>query len=336
VKLLFKYLVTSTIRPFIIILILANGILLIGYFFQSLEMLLTKKPGLFILLEFIATRIPQNLLFTIPISGLVAILSIGTRLITKNELILITSSGISKTKIYFPLILFSLFLSITCLFLCEFLIPQANKSHFLVKQKIKKVTPPVKPISIKLGNSFVHIGSLEGNIIKELKIQREDLVISGEICEYKNKKWHLKSGLERKIEKGEVKREKRVLILNKFPNPEEIKLLALSDYEFIGPTKLFKAIRIAKREGVECKNYIKELHFKIAFSFASLVLTMIGLGIITRGGKFGLYGNVGIALLISFFYWQGILFFKSLDASSILSSWAGNIIGISIAIRLLF
>ncbi len=335
-KLLSKYILTTITRPFIITLILTNGLLLTGYCFQSLELFFAHKSGFLGFLKFIVSKIPENILLTIPISSLVSILFLGTRLITKAELVLVLSSGISKKEIYLPPLFFSLFLSISCLMFSEFLIPQANKSHKLLKEKMQGITVEEKPISIKLSNAFVHIGSLQDNVIKDLKIQREDLIILGELCEYKNNKWELKKGIERKIEKGEVEEEMEVSILKMpFLKPDEIRAIANPDYEALRPSMLFKAIGIAKKYGIENKNYIKELHFKIAFSFSSLILGMIGLGIITRGLKLRLYGNIGIALLISFIYWEAMLFFKSLNISPIFASWAGNIIGISIALRLL-
>lgn len=335
-KLFSKYLLKSIIRPFIITLILTNGILLIGYSFQSLELFFNYKPAFFLILKFLFSKIPENILLTLPISALVSILSLGTKI--KGELVLLSCSGISKKHIIIPLSIFFLVLSIVSLIFSEFLISQSNKTHKIFKQRIKREEIKEKPISIKLKDGFVHIGGQEGNIIKDLKFQKETLVISAKICEYsQDKRWHLKGGVKRKIEKGEVIEEMPISILNiKFPNPSEIKTLSFSDYPLMKPSLIFKAILIAKAYGVEYKNYLKELHFKIAFPFSSLILAMIGLGIITRGLKFGLYGNIGIALLISFIYWEGILFFSSFPTSAILAGWAGNIIGGSIAIRLLF
>lgn len=268
---------------------------------------------------------------------MVSILSLGTKIVTKGELILLLSSGISKRHIIVPIALFFLILSIISLVLSEVLIPQSLQSHKLLKERIKGQERKEKPISLKIKGGFVHIGSIEGNVIKDLKFQREDLIISGKVAKYKNKRWHLEEGIERRIEKGEAIEEKPVSILKiKFPNPDEIRIFSFSDYELMKPSFLFKAISIAKKYGVAHKEYLNNLHFKIAFPFSSLILAMIGLGVITRGLRLGLYGNIGIAFLISFIYWEGMLFFKSLETSPILSAWAGNIIGLSIAIKLLF
>ncbi|MEW6007957.1 MAG: LptF/LptG family permease [bacterium] len=335
-KLLSKYLLITIIRPFIITLILTNCLFLIGYAFSSLEFFLTYKPGLIVILKYICLNIPQNLLFTFPISGIISILSLGTRIITKGELRLLLSSGVSKMAVVLPVICLFFLLSLILLCFSEFLIPQSNRSHTILKKGIKGIVSEEKPISLKLSNAFVHIGFLEKNTIRSLKIQRQDLIISAKICEYRNKKWHLTDGIEREIERGEVKRETNIPILNFcLPKPEEIMLFVESNDELMKPSMLFKAIGIAKRYGMSDKNYIKKLHFKIAFSFSSLVLAMIGLGMLTSGLKFGLYGNIGIALLISFIYWEGMLFFSQMDISPFLCSWAANIIGISIAFKLL-
>ncbi|MEW6103556.1 MAG: LptF/LptG family permease [bacterium] len=333
--LLSKYLLTTIIKPFIITLFLTNGLLLIGYTFSSLDLFLTYKPHLLVILKYISLNIPQNLLFTFPISAIISILSLGTRF-AKGELKILLSSGIPKRAIVFPVICLFFLLSLSLVFLSEFLIPQSNKSHIILKNEIKGVISEEKPISLKLSNAFVHIGSLKKNTIENLKIQREDLIILAKICEYKNRKWHLTSGIERRIKRGEVEQEKNIPILNFcLPKPDEIRLFTESSYELMKPSILFKAIRIAKRYGIEDKNYIEELHFKVAFSFSSLVLAMIGLSMLTSGLKFGLYGNIGIALLISFIYWEGMLFFSQLDISPLLAGWASNVIGISIAFRLL-
>ncbi|HAW49545.1 TPA: hypothetical protein DCX16_01140 [bacterium] len=335
-KLLTLYLLSILIKPFFIALILLQGILIIGHYFNSLEMFLTYKPDLFLIIKYIMARVPENLILTIPTAGVIAVLSTSTRLVSKRELTCLFSSGIKSISVVIPVFSFFLFFSITSFFVMEFLVPRAKLSYYLLKKRIKKEQfYEKKAINLKIGDFFIAISEIDGNIIKDIRIQSEGLLILGKIGEYKNGMWYLKGGIEREIKDGEVKIEKEISNIPFFLSPNELLLLSLPLDNTTRLSKILSCILLTNKLRMENNEYVREFHKRIAICFSSIVLSILGLGIIMSNLKFASYGSIGIGLLISFLYWQGFFFFSSLNASSLLSPWAMNIIYMSIGIRLL-
>jgi len=157
--------------------------------------------------------------------------------------------------------------------------------------------------------------------------------------EYQNK-WLLSNGVERKIEKGEVVAEERFAKKAVFlPSPEALALMLKSEKtEEMSLTELFRLMRLTESYGLAGRKARQEFHFRTSFSLSPFILALLGLAIIIRGFKVGLYASFGLALLLSFFYWEMNLFLRSLSlvCSPILSGWGANLMGLAVAVKLIW
>jgi lipopolysaccharide export system permease protein len=152
-------------------------------------------------------------------------------------------------------------------------------------------------------------------------------------------KWTLKNymiremdGMKEKITKGDrldsiIKMEPRDFLIMK-GQQETMTSSELSDY-----------IDRQKRRGfANIKEFEIEYHKRIAMSFASFILTIIGVSLSSRKvkGGMGLYLGVGLALSFSYILFQTVsaTFAINGNASPFLAVWVPNIVYTFIAIYL--
>lgn len=340
-KILTRYLIKGLMKPFFLSFLLINGLLLIGRTASSLDRFLEAKAGLFLITNYLLWQIPENILIATPISILLAVLSLSGRMSANNEIIALGSSGISHWPIVVVVSAISLALSLNLLYLNETLLPYSQIKHKKVKELISGIKKQEEngKLYLKLRDHFIVIGRLEGDSLSSIRVQTSEKELYAERGEY-HQGWLLKNGVERRIEKGEVVWEKRFAERKVFlPEPKALSLLLKAKKaDQIGLIELFQAIKLAKSWGLLERKIEAEFHFRTALSFSPLILALLGLGIIMRGLKVGLYANFGLALLLSFFYWETSLFLNSLSlvCSPLLTGWAANLTGLAIAVRLVW
>ncbi len=328
-------------KPFFLSFILINGLLLIGQTASSLDRFLESQTSLFLITKFLLLQVPENTLIATPISILLAVLSFSGRMSANNELTAISSSGISFMPIIALVSAISLSLSLSLLYLNETLLPVAYKEYMRTKQLMGGSQPQEEnnKLCLKIGEHFITIGKLNENSVSSIRIQTSKKELYAEEGEY-HQGWLLSNGVERRIENGEVVWEKRFDKRRVFlPCPKALSLILKSEKtEEMSLTELFRAMRLTESYGLAKRKAKTEFHFRTSFSFSPFILALLGLGIITRGFKVGLYASFGLALALSFFYWETNLFLRSLSlvCSPMLSGWGANLMGLAVAVKLVW
>ncbi|MFH0774423.1 MAG: LptF/LptG family permease [bacterium] len=362
-KILTCYVAKGIVKPFFLSFILIQGLLLIGQTASSMDRFLEGQASLFLIAKFLLLQVPENTLITTPISILLAVLSFSGRMSANNELTAMGSSGISPMPIIAVVSAISLFLSLSLLYLNQTLLPKAQLEYKKAKQLMcgGQPTEEDNKLTLKLKERFVSIGKLNGNSVSSIRIQTSEKELYAEEGKYHQgkkqntrapehqgtreedgyqNKWLLSNGVERKIEKGEVVAEERFAKKAVFlPSPEALALMLKSEKtEEMSLTELFRLMRLTESYGLAGRKARQEFHFRTSFSLSPFILALLGLAIIIRGFKVGLYASFGLALLLSFFYWEMNLFLRSLSliCSPILSGWGANLMGLAVAVKLIW
>jgi lipopolysaccharide export system permease protein len=99
----------------------------------------------------------------------------------------------------------------------------------------------------------------------------------------------------------------------------------------MGYLELKRYIRKLSGEGYDVTRYAADLHGKLAFSFVSLILVMIGVSFsVISERSAGRARSVGAGIIIGFSYWLVHAFALSLGRSGtippLLSAWTANIL----------
>jgi lipopolysaccharide export system permease protein len=141
--LLYLYLATEILAPFVAALLVLNAILFLGRLLPLLEGLFSFGIGAADFIRLWAYMSPQLLLFSIPMASMMAVIICFTRLSSDNEIIALKAAGISLYKMLPPVILFAIATSALTGLSSVYLIPHgtvASKQLLfqLAREKIDK------------------------------------------------------------------------------------------------------------------------------------------------------------------------------------------------------
>jgi lipopolysaccharide export system permease protein len=141
--LLYIYLATELLAPFVAALLVLNAILFLGRLLPLLEGLFSFGIGVADFVRLWAYMSPQLLLFSIPMASMLAVIICFTRLSSDNEIIALKAAGISLYKMLPPVIFFAIATSLLTGLASVYLIPHgtlASKQLLfqLAREKIDK------------------------------------------------------------------------------------------------------------------------------------------------------------------------------------------------------
>ncbi len=140
------YILREIAVPFVMILLVLTFVLLMGRILQLMDMMVNKGIGFIDIAIFIILLMPSFLMFTIPISLLVAILMGIGRLSGDNEITVMKASGISMYQLYQPVAAASAVAFIMTAVITLFLVPQGN---FATKHHLYNVSKKQASIGIR-------------------------------------------------------------------------------------------------------------------------------------------------------------------------------------------
>ncbi len=273
----------------------------------------------------------------------IAVIFFTSRMASDSEIVAILSSGISFRRMLFPYFISALVLGLLSFFLANFIIPYTNKSMFAFEkryindpkeftdQNIHKQISPGTFIYLENFNIKTKSGwkfSLEkfnGRVLTYKlsgeRIEWDSLRLGWTITNYYAR--HL-NGMEESIKKGVTL--DTTLPFKPADFTEDIEEVKIMNYftlrEHIKDKKL--------RGDPDVIKYQVKKYERIAFPFATLILTLIGVSVSSRKVRGGIGYHLGLGLALTFIY---ILFMQIFtvfatfgDLPPLIAVWIPNII----------
>jgi len=310
-----------------------------------------------IIMEYFLYQIPITVVLVTPVAVLLACLfSIGI-LAHHNEIIAMKSSGVNLYRIILPILLASLLISFLSFIWNEFVVPKANQRMLEIKsQKIYRENISYKVENLSFRNDkgwFLSInlfdkkkGLMEGVVIKDRYSNgNPSMRIDAKKARWINDIWWFEEGILRKfsqqglIIKEEQFKKKKIQMWS----PEEIWMISQAqkkEADEMSIRDLSAYIKLLKVSGSKFNDKLVDLHLKISFPFANLIIALIGTSLALQRAKGGKVASFGISIIISFLYWETIGIGRALGMAEKLppafSAWIANIIFGIIGIYLAF
>lgn len=315
-------------------------------FFES------QAPFRAILFDYYLNFIPYFGNLFSPLFTFIAVIFFTSKMAGNSEIISILTSGVSFNRFLRPFLLSAVLLCVLSFVLGNFIIPASNqlrldfeyeylKSPY--KNRDKDIHMQIEPgtfIYIESYNIQKNIGykfSIEDFENDELKRKLYSSYIE---WDEQKEKWTIYNYIEREIDglyEQISKGEQKDTVLNLRPNDFNFRL---SMVETMNYYELNSFIDKEKMKG--SKNlvfHLIEKHKRIAFPFATIILTLVAVAMASRKVKGGIGLHLGIGLLISFSY---ILFMQisttfatNGDLSPIVAVWVPNLMFSLLALYLL-
>ncbi len=282
----------------------------------------------------------------------IAVIFFTSKLAMNTEIVAILSSGVSFNRLLYPYLLSAFFLTIMSFWLANFIIPNANiKRRAFKDQYIEKLTKNMdQHIHIQISpGTFIYAESFNANTLtgQRFSIEKFDknrallykLNSDKIVYDTATGQWKIYNYYIRKItDSSEYLTKGAVMdtLINLAPSDMFIQK---EDFEVMNYFEIRDYIAEQKMKGnPNIMEYEVEKHKRLAFPFATLVMTVIGMSLSSRKvrGGIGLHLGLGIGLAFLFILIMQVstVFAVSGNLSPGLAAWLPNIIFGVIAIFL--
>ena len=172
-RILNLYILREISLPFVMVLFILTFVLLMGRILQLMDLMVNKGIGFLDISKFIVLLMPSFLMFTIPMSLLVAILIGLGRLSGDSEITVMKASGISLYQLSQPIAVAAVIAFISTSIITLFLVPQSN---YATKIHLYNVSKQKASIGIR---EKVFVDYFKGLLIYAEKIPLDGAYMEG-------------------------------------------------------------------------------------------------------------------------------------------------------------
>ncbi len=344
-KILDWYIIRKFLGTFFFSIALIISISLVFDFSENVDEFIEKSaPTKAIIFDYYLNFIPYFANLFSPLFIFISVIFFTSKLASNTEIISILASGVSFNRLLRPFIVSALFLSCISFYLNNFLIPKANKNR--LEFRYKYIKSPYrntdKNIHLQLKpNSYAYFESYSSSNDVGIKFSLEQFDSTGNL-RYKmmadyikwdtlQKRWYVQNYFERFIDGDQQKIRKGLIkdtVLNLKPSDF---VWRSTDVEMLDYYELNKEIEKERFKGSKLVTFYEiEKHKRVAFPFAAIILTLIGVAIASRKVRGGIGMHLGFGLLLSFSF---IMFMKVTQTFStngglhpMIAMWIPNIV----------
>ncbi len=337
------YIIKKFLGTFVFAMGLIILIVIIFDFSEKIDDFIEKQAPLNeIIFSYYLNFIPYFVNLFSPLFTFIAVIFFTSRLAFNTEIVAMLSSGISFRRLMLPYLISAIILGLFSVFLANILIPPANKKRLdfeavYVKNpatfRERNIHMQIRPgifIFLESYNDRSNIGwrftmeqIKDGELVYKLAADnvRWDSI---------NGTWGIENYHIRTINnlQEELKHGYRLDTLLPFTPRDFIQ--NLKEMETMDFSELHEYIQNERLKGSEnVKFYEVEMHRRMAFPFATLVLTLIGVALSSRKvrGGIGLHLGAGLALSFAFILFMQIstTFATKGNLHPMLSVWIPNL-----------
>jgi lipopolysaccharide export system permease protein len=349
-----RYITREFLKVFFLSLSAFVVIYLIVDILENINQFLKRDVPPSSIIEFFVFKIPPIIVQVTPVATLLSsIITLGI-LSRNSELIAIMASGINIYRIIVPIVGFSFLVSIASFMGNESIVPYTNQRlKHIENTELKKKKPLISfkqnRIWYRSKNAIYNIDLFDPtqNTLKGITIfyfDREFNLnhrIDARMAKWIDKEWHFFKIASRIFDNGkEIKMEKWDKKIIPLPEVADDFKFAEKSADEMSYRDLKSYVNKIKAEGYDATKYLVDLHAKLAFPFASLIMSLIGIPFALKTGREkGIISGIGISILISFGYWIMFSFTLSFGHGGVLppivSAWISNFTFLTIGIIML-
>ena len=281
-----------------------------------------------------------------PLFVFIAVIFFTSKMAGNSEIISILAAGISFKRMMRPYMISAALISLLTFYLGSYVIPKGTviKQNFETLYKNKKRNNAAENVQLQVGKGIIaYIQHYDNNLKRGYgfsldKFENKKLVnhmtaseiqydtISNSKFHWKATSWRIRDmkGLKEKITSGNAI---DTLILME---PTDLVFSKGQQETFTSPQLREYINRQIDRGSTNVVQYEVEYHKRIASSFASFILTTIGVSLSSRKrkGGMGLYLGIGLALSFGYIMLQTVSATFAINAGTpaMLAAWIPNII----------
>lgn len=281
-----------------------------------------------------------------PLFVFIAVIFFTSKLAGNSEVISMLAAGVSFKRLMRPYMISAAIISVMTFFLGAYVIPKGTiiRQNFETIYKNKKKNTSAENVQLQVGKGVIaYIQHYDNNLKKGYgfcldKFEDKKLVshmtaseiqydtISDSKYHWKARNWRIRQlkGMRETITSGSVK-DTTIMM-----EPTDLVFSKGQQETFTSPQLKDYISKQIDRGSGNVVQYEVEYHKRIATSFASFILTTIGLSLSSRKrkGGMGMYLGIGLALSFTYIMLQTVssTFAINADTPPMLAAWIPNII----------
>ena len=347
-----RYIICKFIGTYIFAILLIISISIVFDFNENMAKFATNHaPWRAIIFDYYANFVPYFANLFSPLFVFIAVIFFTSKLAGNSEIIAMLASGTSFRRLMRPYLLSAALIAGINYFLGAYVIPSGNivRQNFETVYKNKKKNTSASNVMLQVGPGIIAYMQQYDNTTKRgygfglYKFEQKKLTshMTATVIQYdtiSDERYHWKAsnykirtlkGLREKISKGT---ELDTMIMME---PMDLVYSKGQQEQFTSPELLRYISKQQERGSTNVVQYEVEYHKRIATSFASFILTIIGASLSARKRKGGMGLALGIGLALSF----GYILLQTVSATfaiqanfpPMLAAWLPNILYIFIA-----
>ncbi len=338
-----KYILVKFIKSFLIGTLAFLNIFILSELFRVMAYIMDGKLNYIQGMELLMVGLPDVIVNVVPLGILLGGLMTINKMATNSEIIALKTSGISFKRIIISPVLCSLLISIFMLWFNNIVVPKGNQRKRELKyDKIYRVQDSRVKTNVYLkgsGNYLYYVRMVNGgnqtinNIeIVEMNDELNDvkriIVAKKGKYEEKLKKWTLynvkiNDTLEHKTYSSEVFNPKFLK-----ENVDDFLRDKIRANEMT-VKELNESAKFIKKTGGDVKKIMVAMYKKVAYPFAGLIMSFIGLSLGSRYVRGASAVSIGLSVVIGYIYYVVMATMEAMGIggfiSPILGAWIPNI-----------
>ena len=346
------YIIKKFIGTYIYSIILIISISIVFDFNENLAKFTTyHAPWRAIIFDYYANFVPYFANLFSPLFVFIAVIFFTSKLAGNSEIIAMLASGTSFKRLLRPYMISAALIAVLNFYLGAYVIPHGNvvRQNFESLYKNKRKNTSAQNVQLQVAPGVIAYIQTYDNLTKRGfgfsldKFEKKKLVshMTANVIQYdtiSDSRYHWKAisykirtlkGLREQIETGQ---ELDTLIMME---PMDLIFSKGQQETFTSPELLRYISKQKDRGSSNVVQYEVEYHKRIATSFASFILTIIGVSLSSRKrkGGMGLYLGIGLALSFTYILLQTVSSTFAINAGTpaMLAAWIPNILYVFIA-----
>jgi len=354
ISILDRYIVRQFIVSFLFGLVAFTLIFIMIDMMEKLDDFLDGNAPTDAIIEYYLNFSPEIIKLMTPVAMLLAALFVMGRLTNQNELAAMKSSGVSLYRLLAPFLIVAFLVSAASVYFNGWVVPGANQRKFAIERQHLQRVDPQNRFNIFFQDGRTRIASLgyyDPQSKSATRVSVEDFAdtnltvltrrfdadqmlwttITDSASGKSSDGWVLVSGTERAIEgeRDTVSYFDRLPIGRLSITPDEIAKKQRKPDEMNYP-ELNEFIENQRRAGQDVARWMVEYNAKVAFPFASVVVTLFGVTFGSVRRRSGVAVEFGICVAMTFLY-MGFMktsqvFGYNGDLHPLLTAWLANLI----------
>ena len=347
IKILDWYIIRKFIGTYIYAILLIISIAIVFDFNENLSKFTQyHAPWRAIIFDYYANFIPYYSNLFSPLFVFIAVIFFTSKLASNSEVIAMLAAGVSIKRLMRPYMISCILIAGLTFYLNSFVIPHGTviRQNFESLYRNSKKNTSAENVQLQVAkNTIAYIQHYDDQYkrgygfslvkFKDKKIVSHMTAMEIQYDTVADTKYHWKvsnwkirtlRGLKEHIQSGALK--DTVLLME----PTDLVYSKGQQETFTSPELLDYISKQTSRGSGNVVQYEVEFHKRIAMSFSSFILTIIGLYLSSRKrkGGMGLYLGIGLGLSFSYIMLQTVsaTFAIQADTPPILAAWIPNII----------